>query len=175
MNLLTLLLTVLLFGGSILTVYQALIRPALIFWLRRAAVAVRDDLKLAVLTGEIGEHEKAVRPTMQKIDGLLFGCEHLGVMTVVTVLRRDASINLEAQRDSQIGVDAGSAMKEIILRSDMLVVAAIVANSPFFWLALPPLYAFGTLTGKVTSWINSVALAAKDGAPNGHHGDLAPA
>lgn len=175
MNLLPLLLMVLFTGGSILAVYLALIRPALIFWLRRAAIAVRDDLKLGVLTGEIGEHEKAVRPTMQKIDGLLFGCEHLGVIAVATVLRLNASLNLEAERDSQIGIDAGSAMKEIIRRADMLVVAAIVANSPFFWLALPPLYALGTLTGKITRWINSVSLAAKDGAHHGHNGGLAPA
>jgi hypothetical protein len=175
MNLMIFLLAVLLVGGSFSAVYLALIRPALIFWMRRMAVAVRDDLELAVLCGEIGDHEKAVQPTMGKLDALIRGCEHIGVMSVFFTMRSDASITYEAERDAQTGREAGSAMKEIIRRADMLVVATIVLNSPFFWFVLPPIYALGTLTGRITRWINSVSLSSRDGSHHGHHGGLATA
>lgn len=175
MNLLISLLAVLLFGGAVSAIYFALIRPALIFWVRRRALAIRDDLQLAVMAGEIGDHEKAVQPTMRKLHSLVCGCEHVGVMTVVLAKRSDATINYEAERDAQTNMEAGSAMKEIIKRADVLLVATVVLNSPFFWFILPPLYTLGALTGKIAGWTNSASLASKGGGNHDHHGGLAPA
>lgn len=171
MNLLIFLLAVLLFGGALSAIYFSLVRPALIFWVRRRARGIRDDLHLAVMSCEIGDHEKAVQPTMRKLDSLIRGCEHIGVMTVVLAKRSDATINYEAERDAQTNMEAGSAMKEIIRRADMLLVATVVLNSPFFWFILPPLYTLGALTGKIAGWINSASLAGKGGGSQDHHGD----
>lgn len=178
MNLLLNLIAVLLTGCAFLAVYHTVIRPALIFWLRRRAIAVRDDLQLAVLAGDIGQHELSVGPTIRKLDILIRGCEHIGIAAVAITLRLNGSIDLEAERDAQIGNGAGSEMKDFIRRADTLVVTSIVANSPFFWVFLPPLFAIGALTGKITRWINSVSLAVnKDVSDDGHghHGGLAPA
>lgn len=175
MNALISVVAVLLFGGSLSAVYFTLVRPAAIFWLRRQAVSILDDLRLAVKKGDIGDHEKAVKPTTEKLNALICGCEHIGITSVVLAMRRNAAIKYEAERDAQTGKDAGSEMKEIIRRADMLLIAAIVLNSPFFWFVLPPLYALGALTGKISRWVNSVSLVGRNGSNQGHHGGLAPA
>lgn len=171
MNQLTFLFGVLLFGGAVSVVYFALVRPALIFWVRRRAVAIRDDLRLAVKTREIGTHEKAVKSTDAKLEALIGGCEHIGVATVVIAMRRDSMINFEAERDAQTNKEAGSEMKEIIRRADVLLIATIVLNSPFFWFILPPLFTLGALTGKISRWINSVPIAAKEGSNHDQNGE----
>jgi hypothetical protein len=58
-----------------------------------------------------------------------------------------------------------------------ILVASMVTNSPFFWFFLPPLYAVGVLTGKISRWINSVSLSGRDGSQQGRgdHGSLAHA
>jgi hypothetical protein len=99
MNLLIGLLMVLLFGGALSAVYAAVVRPALVFWLRRQAVAARDDLLLAVKTGAIRNHEKAVKPTVQKLDLLITACEQVGIANVILTVWSNRSITYEADRD----------------------------------------------------------------------------
>ncbi len=103
---------------------------------------------------------------MRKLNSLINACDHVGVMGVLFVMMSEPQIRFEAERDAEINKEASSEMKEIIRRADMLVVVSVVINSPFFWFVLPPLYALGALTGRITRWINSVSLSGKDGMSN---------
>lgn len=171
MSLLTCLVVVLFFGGALSAIYYALVRPSLIFFLRRRAIAVQDELKLAVLKGSIGSHEKAVEPTFRKLRALIKGCDKVGIVGIACALIEEPSINLEADRDEQIAKNAGAMMKDIIRRADMLLICCLLTNSPFFWFVLPPIYIVGTLNGRISRWINSLSLATHGGQDREHDQD----
>ncbi len=134
--------------------YWKLFRPVLIERLKYRLFQVRDDLRLLLIQGEIGEKEKAY-PLIEVFCNKAIS--HISAVDLSTLVMRksDQRGYLEAKRDLEIIFNAGAPVRKLFLEAMSSVFGAAIANSPGVIILVAPVFIF-TLTalwfGKVKAW-----------------------
>lgn len=131
----------LLVGLPIYLLYWRLFRPVLITRLKYRVFEARDELRLMVLRGEIGEKEK-VYPILERC------CNRSAARMEETDLSDFLTVHLgkqeklEAERDLKIVVESDAHLRGIFYKIVSAMLGAACANSPGALIVLSPFVVF---------------------------------
>lgn len=117
------------FGFPLYLLYWRVFRPILITRLRYRLFATRDNLRDLVLSGEIGEREKAY-PIVERF------CNHtiraLNTLDFAELMlqKPDPSSALRTDQELQAIFDAGPEVRTLFIQIHQAAIGAIAVNSP---------------------------------------------
>jgi hypothetical protein len=133
--------------------YWNLFRAVLIQRLKYRLFEVRDDLRLLLISGGIGEKEKAF-PLVETFCNRAISRIEEADFTELFSTKLDKQTNLEVERDLETIFHAGPDVRRHFLHIVLLVLGAAAANSPGILILISPLVIF-SVTGL---WFNKVKL-----------------
>jgi hypothetical protein len=144
-------LIALLVGLPIYFLYWSLFRPVLIQRLKYRLFQVRDELRLLLIFGGVGEKEKAY-PLVETFCNKALGKIDEVDFTNLFSSKLDKQIELEVERDLQTIFNAGPEVRRFFLQIIFLVFGAAAANSPGILFLIAPVIIFSV----TALWFNRV-------------------
>ncbi len=137
--------------------YWQLFRAALIQRLKYRLFQVRDDLRLLLISGDIGEKEKAF-PLVEKFcNKAISKVEDVDLTNFFFSHRnkqKDKQIALEIERDLEIIFNSGAETRRHFLQVLFVVSGAAAANSPGILILISPIVIFAV----TALWFNKVKI-----------------
>ena len=152
----------LLAGLPVYLVYWNLFRPVLIQRLKYRLFKTRDDLRLLLVTGQIGDKERAY-PLVEQ-----FCNKSLKVVEIIDIVdlfwkKADKRSSIESARDLELIFNAAPAVRQCFLEVMRTAIGAACANSPGMLILFAPFvtFAFTALWfGRVANWCQELVKRA---------------
>jgi hypothetical protein len=140
-------------GLPLYFLYWNLFRAVLIQRLKYRLFQVRDELRLLLISGEIGEKERAY-PIVEKFCNKALGKIDEIDFAKLFSPKVDKQTEMEVERDLDIIFSAGPEVRRIFLQIVFIVMGAASANSPGILILLAPVIVFSV----TALWFNQVKL-----------------
>jgi hypothetical protein len=137
--LLTLCLLGLLTGLPIYLLYWNLFRPVLIKRLKYRLFQCRDEMRLNLISGEIGEKEKAYPLVERFCNKAISRIDDVDLPALIAP-KIDKRIEMEADRDIKLIFESPAALRRSFLQISSAVFGAACANSPGILIMFAPLF-----------------------------------
>jgi uncharacterized membrane protein YccC len=134
--------------------YWNLFRPVLLKRLKYRLFQARDELRVLLISGEIGERERAY-PLVEMICNKSIARIEQIDLTILFFGKADKRTTLEVRRDLELIFNAGPAVRKRFLEIMATMVGAACANSPGILLLGSPVFVFSVTAfwfNKVKSW-----------------------
>lgn len=129
---LSLIILIFLVGLVTYLAYWHLLHPFLVLKLRYRLFALRDRLRLALITGEIGLHQPAYKILEERCNLFLRGMSFVG-LSLVFFGPVERSLMLRLKRDADTVQEASSILREMYAELSNLALGICVANSPIYF------------------------------------------
>ncbi|MGD0615651.1 MAG: hypothetical protein ABSA69_09455, partial [Verrucomicrobiota bacterium] len=140
-TLLLMCLIALLLGLPLYLLYWNLFRPVLLQRLKYRLFQCRDELRLLLISGDIGEKEKAY-PLVESICNKSISRLDDVDLSVLFSWKVDKRVLMEAQRDLTLIFNSGADVRHQFIHIIATVFGAACANSPGILLMLSPFVVF---------------------------------
>ncbi|HEU0008550.1 MAG TPA: hypothetical protein VFT34_01915 [Verrucomicrobiae bacterium] len=153
-NALSVSLILLAVGLPVYLLYWNLFRPVLIERLKYRLFKARDDLRLMVIRGEIGEKEKAY-PILERWCNKAIAVIEWVDFAEIMATKVDKATVLEVERDLQIIDEANVRLRKVFSDLNMAMIGATCVNSPGFLLIIAPFVVFAVAIfwfGQTKAW-----------------------
>lgn len=137
-SLLSFCLVGLLVGLPLYLLYWNLFRPVLIKRLKYRLYQCRDEMRLLLVSGEIGQKEKAY-PLLEKYCNKAISKIDDVDLLIVIPKKRDKRIELEIERDIELILESPLILRKFFFQITVSVLGAACANSPGILLLIAPI------------------------------------
>ncbi len=134
-------LLAMLVGLPVYLLYWNLFRPILIERLKYRLFSVRDELRLLLISGQIGEREKAYSLVEMLCNKMIARIEIVDLSTLI-MRKVDRRTYLEAKRDLEIIFNAGAPLRKLFSEALSSTFGAATANSPGVIVLIAPIAVF---------------------------------
>lgn len=141
-------------GLPLYLLYWHLFRPVLITRLKYRLFKARDDLRLMVIRGEVGQKEKAFPILERWCNKAIAAIEWVDLAEIIST-RVDKATTLEVERDLEIINAASVPLRKIFSDLNMAMFGATCVNSPGFLLITAPFVVFSVVIfwfGRAKAW-----------------------
>jgi hypothetical protein len=146
-------LIILFTGLPIYLLYWNLFRAVLIQRFKYRLFKVRDELRLLLISGGIGDKEKAY-PLVEKFcNRAILRVEDVDLTSFFSS-KKDNQIRLEVERDLEIIMNSGAETRRYFYQIIFVVMGAATANSPGILILLAPVVIFAVSA----LWFNKVKM-----------------
>lgn len=131
--------------------YWNLFRPVLMARLKYRLFKARDDLRLKLISGEIGKNEKAYEFLEKFCNKCIATADHVDLVRII-MCKIDTQTNLETQRNLEQLFDSPRPMRELFMTMVVTSFGAACANSPGVLMIVAPFIVLGVSV----VWFNKV-------------------
>jgi hypothetical protein len=126
-------------GLPIYLLYWNLFRPVLIKRLQYRLFKCRDDLRMMLVSGAIGEKEKAYPIVEKYCNKAIAKIEHVDLGILFFRKRPDQRIMLEVERDFSLIFESIAPLRQCFIQINFAIVGVACANSPGLLVLMAPL------------------------------------
>lgn len=133
--------------------YWNLFRPVLIERLKYRLFRVRDELRLLLISCQIGERERAY-PLVEMFCNKAISRIEMVDLSILVLRKVDQRTYMEVKRDLEIIFNAGAPVRQLFLEALSSVFGAAIANSPGVIILIAPVAIFSI----TAFWFNKVKI-----------------
>lgn len=141
-------------GLPLYLLYWNLFRPVLITRLKYRLFKARDELRLMVIRGEVGDKEKAY-PILERWCNKAVAAVGWVDLAEIISTRVDKTTTLEVERDLEIINAADAPLRKVFFDLNMAMFGATCVNSPGFLVIAAPFIVFSVAIlwfGRAKAW-----------------------
>ncbi len=142
--------------------YWNLFRPVLIERLKYRLFKARDELRLLLVSGQIGEKEKAF-PLVEMFCNKAVSCVDTINLSILIVRNLDRRSYLESKRDLEIIFNAAAPVRQLFIEAMSSIFGAAIANSPAVILLVAPVAVLSVTAfwfGRIKVWFSDLLARA---------------
>ena len=150
-----------------LSVYIHLVRPVILFAIRRKLVGLRDELRVHALMGDIPKDDQGFRVLDMRLMQLCdIDCNISFSMTLM--FKKDVADQVQDRKDFEILENSNPLVRKILEETKFATFSAVMANSPMWWAVIPILVISAPISAKAKRISRRLFWNGTDG--HGMHG-----